>query len=67
MSEERFRFMEDDDGHLYLIPEELRELFITLEDVGYTTGAHNKFIDTFDQYRRGYSVSAFTFTNPRVE
>lgn len=65
MSEERFRFMKDDDGHVYLIPAELKELFMALEDIGYTTNAYNKFIDTFDQYRVGESISGFTFTDPR--
>ena len=67
MSEQRFRFMEDDDGHVYLIPAELREKFLEMEEDGYTTGDFNKFIDTFDQYRKGYSISVYSFTDPQED
>jgi len=63
----RYRFMQDDDGHVYLIPAELREEFMRLEEEGYVDGNFQPFIDKFDQYRKGYSISAYSFTDPQED
>lgn len=69
MTEKRFRFMTDDDGHVYLIPADMREKFLEMEEDVYLTvldqGGVEKFIETFDQYRVGSSVSAYSFTDPQ--
>ena len=67
MSEKRFCFMRDDDGHVYLIPAHLKEKFMRIEEDAYLQRDFTKFIDQFNQYRVGWSESAYSFTDPKLD
>lgn len=59
---ERWRFVNDDDGHYFLIPDSLHPLFIQMLDQGeadYWTEFNNK----FDEYAIDHP-SNYTFENP---
>lgn len=66
MSEKRFRFVKDDDGHDYLIPAELEKEFelwlIAVEDWDDTWNGPD-----FDQYRTSMSPNNYTFTDPKED
>ena len=64
MSDQRWCFRSDEDGHGYLIPSERRDEFDRLlYEVGESDG-YVSFTDAFDKYRAGGSFQQYTFTNP---
>ena len=74
MDEKRFYFDSDDDGHDYLVPLEMRDLFREmLEDCfGHTWGdddyyaSQNRFEEKFGKMRIGMSTRFYSFTNPET-
>lgn len=61
----RFRFVKDDDGHLYLIPTELtKRFFFTQYDIDDEFVTFN---NEFYEYCVGGSISNWTFENPKEE
>ena len=61
----RYRFVKDDDGHLYLIPAELTKRFFLTQyelDDEFTT-----FNNEFYEYCVGGSINNWTFENPKEE
>lgn len=63
MSEQRYRFMRDDDGHDYLIKDEDTELFDKLLNEALETDDRTEFIKKFDEYR-SYHPSSYSFVDP---
>lgn len=65
MNNTRYCFKRDDDGHNYLIPVDMADLFVNLlingEDDCYT-----EFNNTFMEYSCG-SVADFSFENPQED
>lgn len=56
----RYTFANDDDGHWYIIPEDLGGRFYLLMDAD-----PDMLCEEFDQYRVDTGVLGITFTNPR--
>lgn len=61
---ERWMFMTTD-GHNYMIPEGMREIFIKLDEQGYEDDWCD-FNNTFDEYRID-SMTNWTFENPKED
>lgn len=62
MSEE-WRFVGDDDGHNYLIPDRMSSLFKEQLELDWDS-PENEFEELFDYYRID-GVSEWVFTNPK--
>ena len=60
---QRYRFMTDDDGHLYIIPAEKTERFI--ETLYNMSDDYVTFNNEFEEYYVGMSYTSFTFENPK--
>lgn len=73
MSNVRFRFVQDDDGHDYMIPADMFELFNEMEEAAYAGyrnddyGPGNKFDEMFGKYRTGCHISVYSFTDPKKD
>lgn len=62
MTEQRYKFTTDDDGHKYLIPVELYSLFVQLLENG-EADYYCEFNNKFDEYRVD-GVYHYTFEKP---
>ena len=61
----RFRFEQDDSGHHYIIPAELKEEFsVWVEDVG---SKYDWMGTPFDEYRCSMHPSCYTFIDPKID
>lgn len=65
MSEQRWCFREDDDGHDYLIPLELTEKFRVDMEVAYETDDFS-IVDWADEYRCECWIGCYSFSNPQL-
>lgn len=63
MTEVRYKFMQDQDCHWYLIPEGLSALFIQMEESG-ESDCYAEFCNRFDEYRCNYP-GEYTFVDPQ--
>lgn len=64
---QRYSFLKDNDGHLYLVPVELKQEFNNLLKKAEKNDDHDEFNDKFEKCRCGSHLSTYTFTNPTEE
>lgn len=70
MSEKRYFFTNDDDGHDYIVPTTERKLFTEMHDScmdengNLDYDATDKFETVFGECRIPYSISWYSFTDP---
>lgn len=63
---EWWSFVQDGDGHDYLIPSRFHSLFYKMLDEGEDKNDFSEFIDMFDSYRMNGSSKRYEFQNPKL-
>ena len=61
---QKFCFVTDEDSHLNLIPLELKDKFEQSCKTTYESEEFDEFEDLFVSYRKGSSISCFSFEKP---